>query len=182
MRVSISPQFITSMHCQPFVLFCHYIEDKQLSIVLGCISPNCKWGSNKPFSWIFIFSWIFKELYYRYWAFVWMALMAAHSSTLAQTSPWTEEPGGLQSMGSQRVGHDLVTSQLHDTKFGTNLYFKKIHSSGCLGSQLWRAGFSPSQDILLPCTDSTVARGLVALWHVGSQFPRDGTFVPSIAR
>ena len=83
MRVSISPQFITSMHCQPFVLFCHYIEDKQLSIVLGCISPNCKWGSNKPFSWIFIFSWIFKELYYRYWAFVWMALMAAHSSTLA---------------------------------------------------------------------------------------------------
>ena len=25
--------------------------------------------------------------------------------------PWTEEPGGLQSMGSQRVGHDLATKQ-----------------------------------------------------------------------
>ena len=29
--------------------------------------------------------------------------MATHSSTLAQRIPWTEEPGGLQSMGSQRV-------------------------------------------------------------------------------
>ena len=32
--------------------------------------------------------------------------MATHSSSLAWRSPWTEEPGGLQSMGSQRVGHD----------------------------------------------------------------------------
>ena len=33
--------------------------------------------------------------------------MATHSSILAWTIPWTEEPGGLQSMGSQRGGHDL---------------------------------------------------------------------------
>ena len=32
--------------------------------------------------------------------------MATHSSILAWKVPWTEEPGGLQSMGSQRVGHD----------------------------------------------------------------------------
>ena len=32
--------------------------------------------------------------------------MATHSSILAWTIPWTEEPGGLQSMGPQRVGHD----------------------------------------------------------------------------
>ena len=32
--------------------------------------------------------------------------MASHSSTLAWKIPWTEEPGVLQSMGSQRVGHD----------------------------------------------------------------------------
>ena len=36
--------------------------------------------------------------------------MAPHSSTLAWKIPWTEEPGGLQSMGSQRVGHDWETS------------------------------------------------------------------------
>ena len=32
--------------------------------------------------------------------------MAPHSSTLAWKIPWMEEPGGLQSMGSQRVGRD----------------------------------------------------------------------------
>ena len=35
---------------------------------------------------------------------------ATHSSTLAWKIPWTEEPGRLRSMGSQRVGHDWVTS------------------------------------------------------------------------
>ena len=32
--------------------------------------------------------------------------MATHSSTLAWKIPWMEEPGRLQSMGSQRIGHD----------------------------------------------------------------------------
>ena len=32
--------------------------------------------------------------------------MATHSSILAWRIPWTEEPGGLQSIGSHRVGHD----------------------------------------------------------------------------
>ena len=37
--------------------------------------------------------------------------MNTHSSILAWESPWTEEPDGLQSLGLQRVGHDLVTKQ-----------------------------------------------------------------------
>jgi len=41
--------------------------------------------------------------------------MATHSSILAQEIPWTEEPGGLQSMGLQRIGHDLkAKQQQHD--------------------------------------------------------------------
>ena len=36
--------------------------------------------------------------------------MAPHSSTLAWKMPWTEEPGGLPSRGSHRVGHDWATS------------------------------------------------------------------------
>ena len=36
--------------------------------------------------------------------------MATHSSILAWRIPWTEEPGGQQSIGSQRVGHDWATS------------------------------------------------------------------------
>ena len=43
--------------------------------------------------------------------------MATHSSILAWKIPWMEEPGGLQSMGSQRVGHDWATS-LHFTSKG----------------------------------------------------------------
>ena len=35
--------------------------------------------------------------------------IATHSSSLAWKIPWTDEPGGLQSMGSQRVGHNRVT-------------------------------------------------------------------------
>ena len=36
--------------------------------------------------------------------------MATHSSVLAWKIPWTEELDGLQSTGSQRVGHDCVTN------------------------------------------------------------------------
>ena len=39
--------------------------------------------------------------------------MATHSSTLAWRIPWTEAPGGLQSMGSLRVRHSLATNTRH---------------------------------------------------------------------
>ena len=37
--------------------------------------------------------------------------MATHSTILAWEIPWTEESGGLQPMGLQKVGHQLVTQQ-----------------------------------------------------------------------
>ena len=40
--------------------------------------------------------------------------MATHSSILVWRIPWTEEPGGLQIMGLQRVGHNFVTKQKKD--------------------------------------------------------------------
>ena len=42
--------------------------------------------------------------------------MTTHSSILAWKIPWTEEPGGLQSMGWQRVGKDLATKQQQITE------------------------------------------------------------------
>jgi len=39
--------------------------------------------------------------------------MGTHSSILAWEIPWTEKPGRVQSMGSQRVGHDWATSLTH---------------------------------------------------------------------
>ena len=44
-----------------------------------------------------------------------MATTATHSSILAWRIPWTEEPGGLQSIGLQRVRHDRVTKHTHST-------------------------------------------------------------------
>ena len=51
--------------------------------------------------------------------------METHSSILVWRLPWTEEPGGLQSIGSQRVGHncktvsvDMNLSRLWDIKDG----------------------------------------------------------------
>ena len=56
--------------------------------------------------------------------------MATHSSILAWKIPWTEEPGGLQSLGSQRVRHNWATKHEHTrvtvdiikTKFGIDMY------------------------------------------------------------
>ena len=59
--------------------------------------------------------------------------MATHSSILAWRIPWTEEPGRLQSMGLQRVGHDLATklqrlqwgvSQMRESQYVCCLDFK----------------------------------------------------------
>ena len=47
--------------------------------------------------------------------------MAPHSSILAWEIPWTEEPGGLQSMGSQRVEHDLAIKQQKKNVFRATL-------------------------------------------------------------
>ena len=71
--------------------------------------------------------------------------MAPHSSTLAWKIPWTEEPGSLQSMGSQKVGHDQATS-LHFTLLSA----VRVGSSVC-----WRLLiFLPA--ILIPaCSSST---------------------------
>ena len=47
--------------------------------------------------------------------------IATHSSILAGEIPWTEEPGGLQPMGSQRAGHHLGTKQQQLTYWSGSL-------------------------------------------------------------
>ena len=53
--------------------------------------------------------------------------MAKHSSILAWKVPWTEKPDKLQSMGLQKVGHDLVTD--HVCTYFTEVKVKKIIKS-----------------------------------------------------
>ena len=70
--------------------------------------------------------------------------MAPHSSTLAWKIPWMEEPGGLQSMELQRVGHDCATSlftfMLWRRKWQPTLVFLPGESQGwrsLVGCHLW---------------------------------------------
>ena len=81
--------------------------------------------------------------------------MATHSSILAWKISWTEEPGGLQSMGSQRVRHDWVTNTLRilyvypgykgDTNPFSDMWFANVFSF----SDMWFANvFSYSVDSL----------------------------------
>ena len=55
--------------------------------------------------------------------------MATHSSVLAWRIPWTEEPGGLQSMGSQRVRYDWATKQQQEYFVESNVLLIPIISS-----------------------------------------------------
>ena len=49
--------------------------------------------------------------------------MATHSGTVVWENPWTEEPGGLQSMGLQRVGHDLLNNDNNSWAQGSQMLF-----------------------------------------------------------
>ena len=70
--------------------------------------------------------------------------MATHSSTLTWRIPWSEEPGGLQSMGSQGVGYDWATNTLKQCNhLSLNIYhrlaiqfLKSYHWSG-ISLQMW---------------------------------------------
>ena len=73
--------------------------------------------------------------------------MAAHSSVLAWKIPWTQEPGGPQSMGSQRLGHDWVTNPSPCLKKCTSLMkdtllLKNVNhhltSKGCHKPSIWK--------------------------------------------
>ena len=64
--------------------------------------------------------------------------MATHSSILAWRIQWTEEPGRLQSMGSQRVGHDWAANTFTLSELGSFSIFLSFHltlgeTSCCLG-------------------------------------------------
>ena len=57
--------------------------------------------------------------------------MATHSSILAWEIPWTEEPGGLQSRGQERIGHGLVTKQ-HQ-----RIYIQITYHTFCVSILIW---------------------------------------------
>ena len=115
----------TSMFCTVFQYNFSFIVSFSLSIIPWWFS--CQ---RKPETWVQSLGWedpLEKE-------------MATHSSTLAWKIPWVEEHGRLQSMGSQRVGHDWATLLallcfafplwvLHGLYGKDSLWFNHIHDS-----------------------------------------------------
>ena len=97
---------------KPLFLLCR--EDPQRQLLLGC-GRICGWEvQTTGLPW-----WLSRKRMHLPIQETWLQSldwedplekeMAAHSSILAWKSPWTEEPGGLQSIGSQRVRHDWTT-------------------------------------------------------------------------
>ena len=77
--------------------------------------------------------------------------MATQSSILAWRIPWTEEPGGLQSMGSQRVGRNLATERQQQIHAYTHTHVCEIsgvtvsgHAHTLSPSSLFSQPFQPS--------------------------------------
>ena len=135
--------------------------------------------------------------------------MATHSSTPAWRIPWTEEPGGPQSMGLQRVGHDRATKQQTlidltqiNESFGSLITFKMVLFIYWLrsGSSFLHGLFCSFTEwgLFSSCSAQASHRGgfhccraraqelrrtdLVALWHVGSSWIRDRTCVSCTGR
>ena len=78
---------------------------------------------------------------------------ATHSSILAWRIPWTEEPGRLQSVGLQRVGHDWVTkhrtarNRNRLTEIGTDLWSPR--GRGGWGGKDWKFGISRCKSLYI---------------------------------
>ena len=71
--------------------------------------------------------------------------MATHTSILAWKIPWMEEPGGLQSIGSQKVRHDSAAS----LSLCQCRRYKKHMFSAWVGKILWRKAWQPTP-VFLP--------------------------------
>ena len=99
--------------------------------------------------------------------------MATHSTILAWRIPWTENPGGLQSMGLRRVGHDIATEYAHmqpkvtqlnswQRQFSNPVWYDS--QSLCCNSPLFEA----SRKLLLP-TEGTWRFSHLTSWTVGPE-------------
>ena len=95
--------------------------------------------------------------------------MANHPSILAWEIPWTEEPGGLQSMGLQRVGHDGTTRPLRSV--GKSSSHFKLNSTQ---RTIWlrrAAGLCGRLQIQPPLPTSPLATGNFAASPIQRQSP-----------
>ena len=113
--------------------------------------------------------------------------MAPHSSTLAWQIPWTEEPGGLQSMGSLGVGHDWVSNTLRQTQlYLLSQCFSKVSELQVLVTQLCLTvcdpmDYSPPGFSVHGILQARILEWVAIPFSRGSSLCRDQTQVSCIA-
>ena len=88
--------------------------------------------------------------------------MATHSSSLAWKIPWTEEPGGLQSMGLQRVRHDFTTTLLETPWTAAHQASLSITNSLSLLKLMSFVSLMPSNHLTLCCPFSSCPQSFPA--------------------
>ena len=106
----------TLTHTHTHTHFRHHLQIQVVTHTSHWLAIKQRFLQPPPWVWLVCQSgWQNSEKHCTYWITVYYGLlwkatekaMATHSSTLAWKIPWTEEPGGLQSMRSLRVGHDF---------------------------------------------------------------------------
>ena len=109
--------------------------------------------------------------------------MATHSSILSWEIPWTEEPGGLQSTGSQRVGHNWVHAHTHTHTHTHKLsYIPFIKVKGTLVIQLRPTLCNPlDYTSVYGILQAKILELVSIFFSRGSSQPRDSTQVSCIA-
>ena len=102
--------------------------------------------------------------------------MATHSSTLAWRIPWTEEPGRLQSTGSQRVRHDWATS------LSLSLYiYIKVAANLC-PTLCNLMGYSMPHSSVHLISQARILEWVAICFYRGSSWPRNQTHISCIGR
>ena len=82
--------------------------------------------------------------------------MATHSRILAWKIPWTEEPGGLQSMEWQRVGHNWSKlTHMHTFLYSIKLFWRGIEENSRMG----KTGEGNGNPLQYPCLENPMDRG-----------------------
>ena len=116
------------------------------------------------------------------WVLVWFWVeMATHPSTLAWKIPWTGEHCRLQSMGSQRVGHDWATSLVTYLSESKVSYLEVKWKSEVKFSQSWPTLCDPMDYTVHGILQARILEWVVFPSFRGSSQPRNWTQVSHIA-
>ena len=86
--------------------------------------------------------------------------MATHSSTLAWKISWTEKPGGLPSMGSQRLGHNFLTKHAYTCSVLGKMAFSRalnVSPSTWKGTPIWEEpSLNNHQETVAKCVNHII--------------------------